>query len=183
MKYIILLLSIFGLSCNLPPGHHYTVYMDGFTTSQQQSILNAMDDWHSKIPILTFDPVIGSCSGVHDREICIHPGTSAQIVSLGGQASWGGATKVKFGPDARGDTTGYFGTDGGESWLNIDLINKLSTTPAQYAQNLQTTAEHEIGHGMSLEHHMTYCLMNPVLQNGAPVATADDIIQWYYVRE
>ena len=177
---IIALAALLELSCNEPPSMDYTVYLDGFTTDQQQSALNAVGDWTTEIPFLSLNVVIGSCSGIHNHEICMHQSSDPKMFCFGGTCGWFGYTRTKVGDSSLGDTTGKGGRDGGEVWINIPAVEQDIPT---YPLALQTTIAHEMGHAMGLKHHYTKCLMNPYIQYGSPTITQDDIAQFFYVRE
>lgn len=186
MKAVVIIFALLTIaSCNTVPGNHYKVILDpAFSSDEQSQIVQGLQNWESDVPVL-FDVSIAPCSGIHNGEICVHRSSTDQtsIVEPDGAYIPGadvfGLTYTHYDNlDSRGDTSGLFGKDGGETYIFMDLID-------QYPGSLVGVSAHEAGHAMGLIHDTIPCLMNPTFPQvypGAPAPTCDDVRQWYYVR-
>ena len=174
---------LFGCRTDTIPGNHYTVYIDpAFSDAETESVVKGLDSWVAVIPSLRFSPIVSSCSGFGDGEICIHRSNLVGVVSHHGEANYLGVTNVVFGNDHRGDSGGYDGKDGGEVWLDMNEIAATAVILPSNSDVLAQSTAHEIGHAMGLIHHNGYFLMNANIQGSAQTPMCDDINQWYYVR-
>lgn len=160
IEIIVFCVLLGGLTgCGESYGRDYHVTIDpAFTADRQEAILDALADWSSKVPV-TFETTIGTCSGIHDHEICVHPWATEQTGANGDAV---GDTQVRSG--------GLIGdVDGGECFVWTGF------------GNFRGAAEHEVGHAMGLLHTLGAAdLMNATAT--ATVADCADVDHWLYLR-
>lgn len=170
MRTQLLAVAICATGCqNVLPGEMYNVLLDPtFTPAQVEATLTAVKDLQAKLPTLAISVAIAPCSGIHPATLCLHP-TDPPI-----------ASKTVLGWTEHWNHMGYtWRPDGGETWIAFDRIAPLL---AEYPLGNTTVIQHELLHGMGLEHHPGHVLMNIDMNNDATSLTCDDIAQWYYVR-
>ena len=163
------------VACAPKPGDHYTVYLDpAFSAEEDTQLTLSVEDWHAMIPALSLDVVIATCSGIHDKEICVHRRETAA------SSAEEGVTLTCWGKSgSKGDTSGWGGIDGGEIWLDMTSINSSAYS---HPFSLRTTFSHEMGHAMGLEHNSEGTVMFPDINGASITPTCEDVFKWYYVR-
>lgn len=172
--------GVVGAGCaKVIPGDHYTVYVDPtFTDSERAAIIDGLQDWTSKVPV-SFDVFIQACNGFDNGVICTHRSDTADVIAHHGRNCFG-VTQAQVGSGTRGDSGGVDGKDGGEVWIDMQMV---AGAQASHPTILSQTFNHEVGHAMGLVHHTTYALMYPSLKpEGSTTVTCDDVGQWFYVR-
>jgi hypothetical protein len=151
-------------------GDSYAVYVDPrFGTDAQGTVLRALDAWEAAVPV-HFTVLIGSCSGIHEGEICTHASTRSEIASRQTQPDGTG-----LGLTLRETTWGHV-VDGGEVFIDLPTVEQ------DYADDFQRVVGHEIGHAMQLEHDAPGNLMSAIATEDAPTPTCADAAEWYAVR-
>jgi hypothetical protein len=151
-------------------GDSYAVYVDPrFGVGEEAKIVAALDSWEAAVPV-HFTVVIGSCSGIHEGEICTHASTRSEIAAKQTQPDGTG-----LGLTLRETTWGHV-VDGGEVFIDVPTVED------SYADDFQRIVAHEIGHAMQLEHDAPGNLMSAIATNDAPTPTCADDGEWYSVR-
>ena len=182
LRCSLLAVGVVGLAAcaQVVPGNHYTVYIDpDFTQDERTALIDGLQDWTSKVPV-SFDVFIQKCDGFDNGVICTHRSYTAEVIAHHGRNCFGVTQTQEGNNGTRGDTGGFDGKDGGDVWLDMQMIG---ANVAAHPTILSQTFNHEVGHAMGLKHHKSYALMYPALDPaGSSTVTCDDVGQWYYVR-
>ena len=160
----------------------YNVILDPqFSDNEYEKALSGIDDWTSKIPELTLNPVIGACSGRVDATICVHASTGAEVASHAHKSiQSNGQPPIGYTDNSDGHPEDWMeGIDGAEIWIAMDWVGD-----GQKDENdFRAVVEHEIGHGMSMVHHNEHGnLMALDHTNWETYADCDDVAQFYQIR-
>ena len=171
-----------AIACGRVHRDTYNVILDPqFSEDEYEKSLTAIDDWTSKIPELTLNPVIGTCSGRQDATICVHASSAADVADHAHKTIvYGGLPPIGYTDNSDGHPEDWMdGIDGAEIWIAMDWVGD-----GQKDENdFRSVVEHEIGHGTSMVHHDTVGnLMALNHTNWMTFADCDDVAQFYQIR-
>ena len=155
------------------PGQNYTVYIDPAFGDRTADVVNAFDDWATKVQWHSphFDITIYNltCDSSCTHVITIHPETLEQISNHRGTDDLGYTHRE----------WSYNLFDGNNDWSNIYIGSDMQGNEAQY---FDETIKHEIGHSLGLVHTGCGTLMRFSPTCASPDIAAGDIEQYEQVR-
>ena len=155
------------------PIENYTVYIDPAFGDRTVDVVNAFDDWATKVQwhsphfdITVFNLVCdNSCTNV----ITVHPETMAQIANHQGTDD--------LGYTMRTWTDRAF--NGNNEWSNVFIASDM---PAREQQYFVQTVRHEIGHALALQHTGCITVMHFDANCASPEISEGDIEQYESLR-
>jgi hypothetical protein len=172
-------LALAGVGCN-PMGSAYTVAIDpAFTPDQIDAIREGLDDWNASVTSaggeLHLTSYVGDCPPLLDMTqhvLCVHASSDAYIYSQGlRHGSLGNTRRADF-------------LDSAQSWIAVDnLANYTGDIGfAQPGYFIRLVVEHELGHGMGLQHTEPSDLMYIDMTGKYAGLQPNDVNQYEYLR-